>query len=216
VRNRVSRGVPALAALLLAAAAVDVMAACGDFTSTADPGDGATTTDGAGAADGGDGGSTGQGDGAVVPARDGSPTPDGGPGSPCPPTGTATAADCPIGDGGALWNGRCYFVLRPLRSPVAAAAACMAAGAQIATFTCDEEWTAAAGLFPSNFWLGGKFESAGWAWSTGEPFGYWPSGGPFDGSAPPSGSDCLLADKNGAWIPTTCSASSAGAYCERH
>jgi Lectin C-type domain len=144
---------------------------------------------------------------------DGGPTSDATPVPVCPPPGDA-ATGCPA-DGGIVWNGRCYFVLRGQLDRETAATRCAAQQAELASFTCAEEWFSAGGLPPTNYWLGATFDGTQWSWDTGEPFAFVPPGGAFDASPPGDSRTCLWRDQRGSWIPTVCTATSAGAYCER-
>jgi hypothetical protein len=95
-----------------------------------------------------------------------------------------------------------------------AATNCASLQAELATFTCQEEWTAAAGIARSNDWLCAIYDGVSWKWSSGEPFAFVPPG-PFDGSAPQAGAGCLWRDQGGTWLPQACATRGAGAYCER-
>lgn len=146
-------------------------------------------------------------------------TADGGaaarPASACPPASAGDGGACP--DGGARWNGRCYFVVPGLVSRLSARSACAAVGASLATFTCAPEWNALVVPSPSNYWIDAAYdaESAAWQWASGEAFGFVPAGGSFVAGPPPIDTKaCLLVDQNGRWVPADCGSRAAHALCE--
>ncbi len=136
-----------------------------------------------------------------------------------PADGGDAASDATISCGaGVSFGGHCYFAASAPGTFDATRAACVAAGAHLATIGSPAEQAAVAPIGTGmERWIGllrtgdaGATNPAAFTWITGEPstFANWTAGEP-NGSGP-----CARLRTDGTWADQTC-ATSLAAICER-
>jgi hypothetical protein len=148
-------------------------------------------------------------------------TPDGWAPDASPGDGGGDAAPKDAGgDGGCpglVYGGHCYFLVGGTQIFDAAKAACLGAGAQLASLTTAQEQTAVQALGAgTERWIGlyragGPPSDGSFGWLSGEPRGGFANWAPGN---PQGGGQCVSMGGNGEWINEACT-NARDAVCER-